>query len=277
MSFLVLLLALLVEKLSGLRHRIQRDGLWFRLLARIDSGADEGAPWLRLILLILTPLLVLALVLLVLQPLAYGWLVLPVHLLVLIYSLGRGDVQKSCGPFRDAWRRGDAVAAGRVAERDMHIEACEEGSLLRRVQRYLLWQGYQGFFAVIFWYALLGPVAALGYRLVALLAEHAQGPALRERTIQLRHGLDFVPARVLVASFALVGNFIAVSHELLHELLNWNLPAEQLLERAGRAGGDLDEPVIGDPGIASLDLLWQLLVRSAVLWYAALAIRALLL
>jgi AmpE protein len=275
MSFLVLLLTLLVEKFSSLRQRIQRDGPWLRLLARLESR-DEGPAWLRLALLVLPPLLVLALLLAILQPLLYGWLALPLHLLVLIYSLGRGDLQKSCGPFRDAWRRGDAEAAELVAERDMRIEADEQGSLLLRVQCYLLWQGYQGFFAVIFWYALLGPMAALGYRLLALLAEHARGAALHERAVQLRHGLDFIPARLLVASFALVGNFIAVSRELLHEMLNWNLPTEQLLARAGRAAGDIGEPLLGDPGIASLNLLWQLLVRSVVLWYAAFAIRALL-
>src|SRR5690606_19118327 len=103
MSFLVLLLVLWVEKFSAGRRRIQQDGLWLGWLARVE----EGAPWRALGLLVLLPTLLLGLLLLALEPLAYGWLALPVHLLVLVYSLGRGDVLVALGPFRDAWRRGD--------------------------------------------------------------------------------------------------------------------------------------------------------------------------
>ena len=71
--------------------------------------------------------------------------------------------------FRDAWRRGDEQAALHVAERDLGLEADAEAELLERVRAYELWQAYQGFFAVIFWYALLGPLPALAYRLLAAL------------------------------------------------------------------------------------------------------------
>ena len=38
MSFLVLLLAVWVEKFSALRHRVQRDGGWIRELHKLESG-----------------------------------------------------------------------------------------------------------------------------------------------------------------------------------------------------------------------------------------------
>ncbi|MDP3815681.1 regulatory signaling modulator protein AmpE [Pseudomonas sp.] len=278
MSFLVLLLVLWVEKFSAWRSNIQQDGPWLRLLARIEHKADWLArPWLVLALLVLVPLAGLALLLVLLEPLAYGWLALPVHLLVVIYSLGRGDLQAALGPFRDSWRRGDAEAAYLVARRDLGLEAEEEGALLQRVQGHLVWQAYQSFFAVIFWYALLGPLAALAYRLLALTAEHAEQPALRERAVQVRHGFDWLPVRVLAASFALVGNFAAVSRALLHELLSWDISAAQLVINTGRAASETPEPVIGELGVSSLDELWQLLVRAAVLWYALFALWTLLL
>lgn len=87
---------------------------------------------------------------------------------------------------------------------------------------------------MIFWYFLLGPVAALSYRLLALAAEHSQQPALAERAAQLRHAFDWLPVRLLAASFALVGNFVAVSRVMLHELLNWNISAAQLIEKPAR-------------------------------------------
>lgn len=218
------------------------------------------------------PLVALALVLTLLQPLAYGWLALPVHLLVVVFALGRGDVQADLGSFRDAWRRGDTQGALHVAERDLGLRVEEGDDLLMRVQEYLVWQAYQSFFAVIFWYFLLGPVAALAYRLLALAEVRAASPAIREQARQVRHAFDWVPVRVLAASFSLVGNFVAVSRVLLHELLNWEMPAERFVVIAGRAAGELPESSAGEEGVASLDALWHLLVRSAVLWYAGFAL-----
>jgi len=278
MSFLVLLLAVWVEKFSAGRQRIQQDGGWLRQLARVEAAPNlQASPWLSLALLVLVPVLLLGVLLLLLKSVAYGWLALPVHLLVLIYGLGRGDVLAALGPFRDAWRRDDTEAAYLVAARDLGVQADEPGELLNRVQGYLLWQAYQSFFAVIFWYALLGPVAVLAYRLLALTTEQAQQVALRERAEQLRHAFDWLPARVLASSFALVGDFVSVSRALLHELLNWQIPAAELVEHAGRAAANTPACAPGDAGLHSLDALWQMLVRSALLWYAGFAVWTLLL
>ncbi|KAE9653023.1 hypothetical protein EJD88_15370 [Pseudomonas sp. PB105] len=273
MSFLVLVLAVWIEKFSAMRQRLQRDGGWLRELAKLESSPRLGKqPWLILALLVLLPVALLALLLLVLEPVAYGLLALPVHLLVVIYSLGRGDLLAGLGPFRDAWRRGDLQAAEHVAERDLKIGADSGEQLLERVQGHLLWQAYQSFFAVIFWYFLLGPVAALAYRLLALASEYSQNPLVAERAGQLRHAFDWLPVRLLAASFALVGNFVAVSRVMLHELLNWDISAAQLVEKVGLVAAEISPPVVGADGINSLDRLWELLLRAAVLWYAGFAI-----
>ena len=51
MSFVVLLLAILVEKLSGLRQRLQRDGGWLHELHKLESGSvplsESMALWER--------------------------------------------------------------------------------------------------------------------------------------------------------------------------------------------------------------------------------------
>ncbi len=277
MSFLVLLLVLWVEKFSSWRARIQQDGAWLRLLAWAErQSAFRHNPWLQLAVLVLLPLAALALLLAVIGVPLHGWLALPVHLWVLVYSLGRGDPLVALGPFRDAWRREDVEAAYLVAQRDLGVEAADSDSLLHQAQGFLLWQGYQSFFAVIFWYALLGPLAALAYRLLALTDEHAQDPALRTRAAQWRHAFDWLPVRLLAGSFALVGSFVAVSRVLLHELLNWNISAAQLIANSGRAAEDFGTPTLGESGVSSLDDLWQLLVRAGVFWYAGFAVWTLL-
>ncbi|SDB08664.1 AmpE protein [Pseudomonas sp. NFACC23-1] len=273
MSFLVLLLAVWIEKFSALRQRVQRDGGWLHELNRLEASPRWiNRPWLVLTVMVLLPVTLLALLLWVLEPVAYGLLALPVHLLVVIYSLGRGDLLAGLGPFRDAWRREDLQAAAHVAKRDLDIEANDGEQLLERVQGHLLWQAYQSFFAVIFWYFVLGPVAALSYRLLALAAEHSQNPGVAERAAQMRHAFDWVPVRLLAASFALVGNFVAVSRVMLHELLNWNISAADLIDKVGLVAGEIPRPVAGPDGINSLDRLWELLLRAAVLWYAGFAL-----
>ncbi|MCO8166679.1 regulatory signaling modulator protein AmpE [Pseudomonas sp. 21LCFQ02] len=277
MSFLVLLLAIVIEKFSALRREVQRDDAWLKQLARLEAAPRTARqPWLVLALVVLLPVLVLHLAMLIIGSVAYGWMLLPVHLLVLIYSLGRGDVLAALGPFRDACRRGDVQAAVHVAERDLHVQADNEQQLISGVQAQLLWQAYQGFFAVIFWYALLGPVAALAYRLLALSAEKASSKPVAERAGQLRHAFDWIPVRLLAASFALVGNFAAVSRELLQELLNWNISAARLVARIGCVASEVPAPTVGISAVNSLDLIWELLVRSAVVWYAGFALWTLL-
>ena len=270
MSFLVLLLALLLEKFSAARQRIQRDGFWLQWLS--DSEAKGRAPEVVLAMLVLLPVLLLGCLLLAIEPVLYGWLALPVHLLVMMYCLGRGDVLAALGPFRDAWRRGDGEAAYLVAARDLGVDGEDNGDLLRQVQGHLLWEGYQGFFAVIFWYALLGPLVALAYRLLALAATHAGQESLRALALRMRHAMDWLPVRVLAVSFGLVGNFVEVNRTLLHELLSWDIPASKLLLDCGLSGADLADADSADTGVASLDSIWQLLIRCAVVWYGVIAL-----
>jgi AmpE protein len=273
MSFLVLLLVLVVEKLSSLRQRVQDDRLFLAELRRLETRPGPARrPWLILAVCVVAPCALLALSLLVLQPLAYGLLALPVHLLVLVYSLGRGNLRGALGPFRDAWRREDEQAALHGAERDLGLSAESPAGLLQRVQARLLLDGFQGFFAVIFWYCLLGPVAALAYRLLALTASQSRHAGVASRAALVQHAFDWLPVRLLAGSFALVGNFVALSRVMLHELLSWEASAGELIERAGRAAAEVPVNAPGAAGVATLDNLWELLLRSAVLWYAAFAL-----
>ena len=276
MIFLVVLLVLLIDKLTDWRRDVQQDGPWLQWLRRVEQRSGSRIPWLGLALVVLVPVLVLGLLLLALKPLAYGWLSLPLHVLVLLYSLGRGQGKRDFGAFRDAWRRGDEEAAALVAERDLKLSAADALSLLHAVEAQLLWRSHQGFFAVIFWYVLLGPVAALAYRLLALTLDHARDQAMREQAEQLRHAFDWLPVRVLLASFGLVGNFVAVNRALLNDLLHWDIPASRLLAEVGPVAADLGESVEGEAGITRLDSLAALLVRTRMLWYAAIALWILL-
>lgn len=268
MSFLVLLLLLLLENGSRWRHGVQRDAWLLAALRRVE--ARGAADW-QLPLLLGLPLLAVGALLWSLAPLAYGWLLLPLHLLLLLWSLGRGDVQRQLAPFRASWQRGDAEAAYLDAQRDLGVQAEDDVGLLREVQGYLLWQAHQGFFAVVCWYALLGPLPALAYRLLALVEAHALGAPLRERARRLRGALDWLPARLLALSLALAGNFAGTLRSARGRWLG-GADAAALVVDAGRAAADLGE----GGGVESLDELWRLLQRTALVWYCVVALWVLL-
>ena len=271
MSFLVLILTILVEKLSSWRQVLQKDQWWYAQLARCRKLLPRQNS-LAFILALGLPILGLALLLIVLKTVAYGLLLIPVHLVILVYSLSRGDVRVALGPFRDAWRRQDTHAASLAAQRDLLIQSEEPVGLLQAVQSYLLWQGFQGFFAVIFFYLIAGPLAALTYRLLVLTSEQVTWPEAAGKATRLLHILDWLPVRLLSASFALIGNFITVNRALMHDLLCINEPANSLLSKAGRAAVEAENDALGEKGTTILDNIWLLLVRSAVLWFASVAL-----
>src|SRR5690606_41685600 len=70
MSFLVVLLVLLIEKLTDWKSKVQHDGPWLRGLQRIEASEQgKRSPWLVLLLGVLLPVLSLGALLLMLEPL----------------------------------------------------------------------------------------------------------------------------------------------------------------------------------------------------------------
>lgn len=271
MHFLVLLcvvLILLVEKLFDVLYWVHRDAWWLTLCQRVETRKSVLG---RLFWLIGMPLLLMGVLLWALGMVAQGWLLLPVHVLILLYCLGREDVGAQLGAFCEAWNRGDEEAACLAARRDLGVEGGNARQLFERVQMHLLWQSYQSFFAVVFWYVLLGPLAALAYRFLDLIVQQTKEAALREQAAQLRHAFDWLSARALAISFVLVGNLAAFKRVLWPRLLEWDLPAERLLLRVGLFSVAPSDSVAQEQGVGRLDELWALLVRAGLLWYASLA------
>ena len=77
--------------------------------------------------------------------------------------------------------------------------------------------------------------------------------------------------RILSLSFALLGNFITVSRTLTPDLLCITEPADNLISKTGRAAVEAENNALGIQGTDTLNDIWLLLIRSAVLWIAFLA------
>ena len=94
--------------------------------------------------------------------------------------------------------------------------------------------------------------------------------------------LDWIPARLLAATFALAGDFVRSWDELVHGLLDGTAEAGDLLYSVARAACGAEAPLSGSAGFGERAAeqnreLSSLLRRSAVCWVGIFSLLVLLL
>jgi AmpE protein len=204
MTFIVSLVALLIERFFDWSHL--RNWSWFgnytrNILKRVSGVTSYGA----LAVVVLPVLVGVALVQFILQGWLYGLLSLIFQVLVLLYCLGPANLWADAFATITSLVQGDVSFASDKLKSSFGMSASGETAKLH----HLLMDGifihaYRRVFAVVFWYAVLGPVGAVLYRLVVLCAEDS---ALAQSARTVEDVLNWVPARLITLLFALGGNF----------------------------------------------------------------------
>ena len=132
--------------------------------------------------------------------------------LVLLYSLGPLDLDSQVQELSAAVRAGEPTRVERAA---MHLvddipPDMEDPAYFRHLAEAILLQAQGRLFGVVIWFLLLGPVGALGYRLASelyLLTLAQSRDSLETSAATLLQWMDWLPARVVAALFALAGSF----------------------------------------------------------------------
>lgn len=268
MSFLALVLVALVLRFTPWRSGFPVDLL--SVLVRSVATHTLSRPiWLAIALLVL-PLLLCGLLLWLADGLAYGLVTLLLHALVLLLCVGRSDPLGSMASnIEEAWQRGDQEAAALLAERDLQLDATSPESLVLGLRGELAWESFQGYFAPAFWYLLLGPVGALLYRLIANFQRQGEHP-LQPIMSSARHALDWLPARLVGLSLALVGHFDRVLLTLRVQLLNWDTQSRELIALCVESA---QSATLDDQGeaVRIMRPVRILLTRSLMVWAVCVA------
>ena len=160
MTFLAMIIALVLVQAWGSGNRVQHDDWFHSLQARVASWGV--LPEIRLAALVLLPALALQLLLNMLEPLLFGVLWIALATFVLLYSMGRRDFHELLERYRTQCRGEDfegaylttLVELGWTAESDDPVSPSDVHAL---VQRGFFYEGYQRWFAVLFYFVLLGP------------------------------------------------------------------------------------------------------------------------
>ncbi len=258
-------------------------GAWFLRWRRRVAAYGLG-PGLQLLLVAALPALLAHWLLHLLQPLLFGLLWIPAAAALLLYSFGRGDFRQLQERYRDQCRRGDFEGAWLRASAEIGLDASgsdprDSTQAHATIQRALLYEGYQRWFAVLFYFFLLGPAGALAYRLLQMAARNIAGQ-LPQRCLFLA---DWIPARLLAATFSLTGDFVGSSDEFLAGALDVRGDAADMLFLVAQAAAGVpapvgvDDAVFGSGAADQSEAFAGLLSRSAASWVVVISLVILLL
>jgi AmpE protein len=256
-----------------------RDDRWFRHW--VNRLGDTSGPG-RVAVVLLVPVVACAILAGILRSLPFfdlGWLAFAV--IVLVYALGPREIEADIDAVLrapDALRRDEAIAALRHDDAPLTwfapvmVEAAFYGALRRR-------------FGVLFWFFLLGPAGALGYRLAQILGREATlalDAATRNAARRVADALDWIPAHLMVFAMALVSDFDAVMGAWKQWHRTSGSPRSRLepdfLGAVARAGVDADVEAgdgyvqdVSDP-IAELEDARRVIRRVLIVWLAVVAV-----
>lgn len=211
MTLIAILLVLAIERFVGAVDHLRSFG-WYRAYwSWLENRLSRQTFWqgpLGVSMIVLPPLILLALISIGLHELT-PVLDFILACVVLIYCLGPLDLGHQTARYTEALQAGNETAA-EEARRGFLIERWRDQGPLAATLCSLLEQTNTRLFAVLFWFAVLGPVGALLYRLSAELHRHYHEVHGRfaDAVRDLYNLLNWPTTRLSALGFALAGNLV---------------------------------------------------------------------
>ncbi len=285
MTIIAILIALAVNhfvKGVGIIRRSEWLPPLLHLLAPLLKKLEGGYAAIGAAVLLLLPMLILALLAyLVMSTMGFFFYFL-FSVIVMIYCIGPRDLDTDIKQVVAAGNDDELQDAVRPLLREPLLEAsdarCEQ--LIRAVFR----EGLTRWFAVIFWFAVLGVFGAAGYRLCAWLARTKQpiNEQQREWLRRLQQLLEWPVAQLMTLALAVAADFDTVfaswrkhhktqGHGILSGDHGFMLTAAVVAVMGGYAARDgFADQLTGRMGPVQLamDLLWRVLA----VWLTLLAV-----
>ena len=265
---------------------MRRFGWYTRWLQWLATHLEQGGPWCSrwgIALAVLPPVLLVLLLQLLLAGPLYGLLGLLFGVTTLVLAWGPRDLDVDVEAVLDA----DDPATRRARLDQLGSEPGQEVAEGPAVPAVIGRTALRRWFAVLFWFLLLGPAGAVLYR---LLERTACGGHLQQLPADNAAGatwllrwMEWPVAQLMTLALALAGNFDLVGRAWRHAGgAGWN-PASRFLEACMRAAvvGELaaeaeEDRELGRPPVRgelaelrdAMNLVWRMLL----LWLVLLAL-----
>lgn len=196
--------------------------------------------------------------------------------MVLIYCIGPTDLDEDIQAYLADIENDDAEGANHKAENILGYTVSDKPSVVaNKVKEAVFIQGNNRMLGVVCWFVLLGPAGALLFRLSEIHSRtcKVENSGYAEACKRLFYILSWLPARLSVLGYAIVGNFVGTMSKWQGFSDIWQAGNDELVIASGLGAlqhedvtdeDDLDIPAV-------LDAL-SLVKRMLVFWLAVLAI-----
>ncbi len=283
MSLFIVILAIAFLQVWAGDNPLHRDSWYFQWVDNVRQRFARGSlSWLAPAISVLLPLLACGLALALLWDIS-NWLVLPFGVAILLYSFGRGEFGEIVTEYTKACSEQDWVSGVERASRlGVNVEGLglnDWSSLHQQVLNEAAYRGFERMFAVLFWFFLLGPVAALGYRLLFLynqrIREEGFSDSVAAKTLWI---VEWPAARVLGLSFSFTGNFVGCYNRWAESAFCFKSASSEVLGQSVLGALSVDDDLTQTCEVTrkELSLLHKLFTRTLWFWLAAAALAALL-
>lgn len=222
MNLIALLIGLLIERLAT-------QFLHWRRMRWLDRVIDAGFAQAKklsntpaiIAVLVLAVLLVLPVTAVILfsDEALQGFAYLLLAIVVLLFSIGPRDIGEEVDDYCTALKANDETLVKQSAKAIIEGDVPEDpDQRLRRVEAAVCVQANNRLFAVVFWFVILGPLAAWSYRVTDLIRRRAVFNAARDTetdnlstrirdAAEMLHGwLAWFPARLTAIGYATAGH-----------------------------------------------------------------------
>lgn len=281
MSLLVVLIVLGLRQLGLLAEPAATTASLIRAWrdSWLARGQREG--WNStaiLAFIVLPPVLLVAVAVLLVGTLWHGIILELIALLVMMLILLDRELPDVVQREQAAWLA-TTIEPAALAQVDLHTLEVAAEAELARARRNLLAVQMHELFAPLFWFLLLGPIAAIAYYLLRIAAQATSSPVIN-RARQLLDYADWPVARVLSLGFALAGDFVVTWQYWRGNVLGSGTNAITLLDESAAAAQAVDLRMSADTDpatvlVAGLGAIAALLHRTLVIWVVLLAVHTL--
>lgn len=289
MNLIALLIGLVIERLATQLFHWRRMRWIDRIIDFGFKQAERVANWPPLIPVVLLAMVLVLPVYLVIFALGgtlAGFTYLILAVVVLFFSLGPKDIGEEVDEYCKALEseEDEAIqnAAKSIVEGDVPEDAHER---IGCVEESICVQANNHLFAVIFWFVLLGPLAAWAYRVTDIIRrravfnaardEEANGNVamMRDAAVMLHGWLAWIPARLTAVGYATAGHFdeaiAAMRAPTEQRDATISEQSENLLARVGTAAlalEDKPDESIKERGVRGAVAANRLVFRLLILW-----------
>ncbi len=289
MNLIALLIGLVIERLATQLFHWRRMRWMDRIIDFGFAQAQRVSNWPPLIPIVLLAIVLVLPVYAVIFGLGgtlAGFTYLILAIVVLFFSLGPQDIGEEATEYCKALESENEEDIQHAAKAIVEDDVPEDPrARVQCVEESICVQANNRLFAVIFWFVILGPLAAWAYRVTDLIrrravftASRTEEPAddaimMRDAAVTLHGWLAWIPARLTALGYATAGHFdeaIAAMRAPTEERdATLSEHSEHLLARVGVAAlalQDKPDETITERGVRGAVAANRLVFRLLLIW-----------